>query len=67
MRSGLDACLKALRKGDVLVVWKLDRLRRGFKHHIKTHSFYRLSRVLLRHLNTTAFDRQSIVDELFGV
>ena len=24
---GLDSCLRALRKGDVPVVWKLDRLR----------------------------------------
>jgi len=29
---GLNACLKALRKGDTLVVWKLDRLGRNLKH-----------------------------------
>jgi DNA invertase Pin-like site-specific DNA recombinase len=31
-RPGLTACLKALRKDDVLVVWKLDRLGRDLKH-----------------------------------
>lgn len=31
-RPGLDACLKALRAGDTLVVWKLDRLGRDLRH-----------------------------------
>ena len=35
-RPGLAACLKALRKGDTLVVWKLDRLGRDLRHLINT-------------------------------
>lgn len=34
-RPGLDACLKALRDGDTLVVWKLDRLGRNLKHLVE--------------------------------
>jgi DNA invertase Pin-like site-specific DNA recombinase len=33
-RPNLQACLKALRKEDTLVVWKLDRLGRDLKHLI---------------------------------
>ena len=33
-RPGLDSCLRALRRGDVLVVWKLDRLGRNLAHHL---------------------------------
>lgn len=36
IRPGLDACLKALRKGDILVVWKFDRLGRDLKHLVNT-------------------------------
>ncbi|GEM_PF-2324516 len=31
-RPGLAACLDALRTGDTLVVWRLDRLRRSMRH-----------------------------------
>ena len=35
-RPGLMACLRALRKDDTLVVWKLDRLGRDLKHLVNT-------------------------------
>lgn len=35
-RPGLVACLKALREGDTLVVWKLDRLGRNLRHLVNT-------------------------------
>lgn len=35
-RPGLTACLKALREGDTLVVWKLDRLGRNLHHLVNT-------------------------------
>jgi DNA invertase Pin-like site-specific DNA recombinase len=34
-RSGLDRVRELLRKGDVLVVWRLDRLGRSLKHLIE--------------------------------
>ncbi len=35
-RPGLTACLKAMQPGNILVVWKLDRLGRNLKHLVNT-------------------------------
>ena len=35
-RPGLESCLKAVRGGDTLVVWKLDRLGRDLHHLVNT-------------------------------
>jgi DNA invertase Pin-like site-specific DNA recombinase len=35
-RPGPAACLKALRAGDTLAVWKLDRLGRSLRHLVNT-------------------------------
>ena len=35
-RPGLAACIKALREGETLLVWKLDRLGRDLRHLINT-------------------------------
>lgn len=35
-RQGFNNCLKALREGDTLVVWKLDRLGRDLRHLVNT-------------------------------
>lgn len=35
-RPGLTGCLKTLRPGDTLIVWKLDRLGRDLRHLINT-------------------------------
>ncbi len=35
-RPGLDQTLEHLRRGDTLVVWKLDRLGRSIRHLIDT-------------------------------
>jgi DNA invertase Pin-like site-specific DNA recombinase len=33
-RPGLDACFRELRSGDILLVWRLDRLGRSVRHQV---------------------------------
>ena len=35
-RPGLEACLRSLRQGDTLTVWRLDRLGRDLRHLVNT-------------------------------
>lgn len=50
-RSGLNSCLKALREGDILVIWKLDRLGRNLSHLVQTVSKLSEKNIGLRVLN----------------
>lgn len=50
-RPILDNVLKQLREGDVLVVWKLDRLGRSLKHLVELIQWFMLNKVGLKSLN----------------
>ncbi len=53
-RPELDKCLKALSKGDILVVWKLDRLARSLSHLLE----------LMNRFNDDGIDLQSITEAI---
>ena len=62
-RPGLMACLKALRPGDTLVVWKLDRLARSLIHLLEVMRDFQEQQITLRvldglgaHLNVATAD-----------
>ncbi len=50
VRPGLAAALDACRAGDILVVWKLDRLGRSLTHLVETVNALALHRVGFRSL-----------------
>src|SRR5438552_3062954 len=52
-RPGLKACLEYLHRGDVLVVWKLDRLGRSLSHLMQIVDDLRVRGVGLRSLTET--------------
>ena len=50
-RPGLDRALEQLRSGDVLVVWKLDRLGRSIQHLIETIKSLQEKKIGFKSLN----------------
>ena len=63
-RPGLTKCLDSLRSGDVLVVWRLDRLGRSMRHLITLVENLRSCDVGFRSLNEGAIDTTSASGEL---
>ncbi|MEC5292805.1 MULTISPECIES: recombinase family protein [unclassified Aurantimonas] len=58
-RPGLKACMADLRDGDVLIVWKLDRLGRSLSHLIRIVEELKQRGVAFRSL-TEAIDTTSV-------
>lgn len=55
-RPGLDECLESLREGDVLVVWRIDRLGRSVAHLVGLVEELRLRGIGFCSLNDGAID-----------
>ena len=64
-RPGLGKCLHALKAGDVLVVWKLDRLGRSLPHLVSILDDLRQRRIAFKSL-TEAIDTESAAGRLLG-
>ena len=63
-RPGLAKCLAALESGDILIVWRLDRLGRSMRHLITIVEQLRSRGVGFRSLNEGAIDTTSASGEL---
>lgn len=63
-RPGLTKCLEALQSGDVLVVWRLDRLGRSMRHLITLVEDLRSRGVGFRSLSEGAIDTTNASGEL---
>lgn len=55
-RPGLDACLRQLKQGDALLVWKLDRLGRSVRHLVTLVEELGQRGVAFRSLRDAAID-----------
>src|SRR5208283_1200914 len=63
-RPGLDACPQQLQAGDILLVWRLDRLGRSVRHLIDVVEDLHLRNVKFKSLCDGAIDTTSASGEL---
>jgi DNA invertase Pin-like site-specific DNA recombinase len=63
-RPGLDSCLKAIKKGDTLVVWRLDRLGRSMQHLVNVVADLKGRGVGFKSLRDGAIDTTTASGEL---
>jgi len=63
-RPGLDACLKTLKKGDTLVVWRLNRLGRSMQHLVNVVAELKGRGVGFKSLRDGAIDTTTASGEL---
>src|SRR5271157_3442614 len=63
-RPGLDDCLKTLRTGDTLVVWRLDRLGRSMQHLVSVVTDLKARGIGFRSLRDGAIDTTTASGEL---
>jgi DNA invertase Pin-like site-specific DNA recombinase len=63
-RTGLTKCLETLTGGDILVVWRLDRLGRSMRHLITLVEDLRSKGIGFRSLNEGAIDTTCASGEL---
>jgi DNA invertase Pin-like site-specific DNA recombinase len=63
-RSGLNLCLESLKKGDTLMVWRIDRLGRSLQHLVSLVSDFRGRGINFKSLNDGAIDTTTASGEL---
>ena len=63
-RPGLDECLRTLRAGDTLVVWRLDRLGRSMQHLVSVVTALKEHGIGFRSLRDGAIDTTTASGEL---
>jgi DNA invertase Pin-like site-specific DNA recombinase len=63
-RPGLTACMKELKAGDTLVIWRLDRLGRSLKHLIEIVDDLKGREVGFRSINDGGIDTTTASGEM---